>query len=163
MSYTIVPIGSVQSEGTMFRIEIEKPYRDGLLRLAEFSHVIVFWWAHRADNPRDRAFRKEKLYYANDIEAGVFACRSMRRPNPLGMTVCAILDVDAEIGTITVPYIDAESGTPIIDLKPYIGMNDRVKTLTPASWFKDWPQWIPEAPEDMPDWVMQKLMAAPEE
>ncbi len=160
--YTIQPIGSVQSADGMFRIEIDPPYRAGLLRLEEFSHVIVLWWADQADNAADRAFRTEKLYYADNIEAGVFACRTPRRPNPLGLSVCPLLDVDAATGSIIVPYIDAEPDTPVIDLKPYIGMSDRVKTLKPAAWFKDWPQWIPEQPEDMPDWVMAKLMDMPE-
>jgi tRNA-Thr(GGU) m(6)t(6)A37 methyltransferase TsaA len=163
MKFSITSIGSVQSDGVSFRIDIDEPYRAGLLHLADFSHVIVFWWAHKADNPLDRAYLTEKLYYADNIEAGVFACRTPRRPNPIAMTVCALLDVDTETGTIHIPYIDAEPGTPVIDLKPYIGMSDRVKTLTPAPWFKEWPQWIPEKEGDMPDWVMQKLMSVPED
>lgn len=163
MSYSIHPIGKVQAASGMFRIDIDEAHRDGLLHLNQFSHVIVFWWADQADNAHDRAVKTEKLYYADDIEAGVFACRTPNRPNPIGMTVCSIISVDEHEGTITLPYIDAEPGTPVIDLKPYIGISDRVKTLRTADWFNGWPEWIPEKPEDMPDWVLAKLTAEPEE
>lgn len=161
-TFTIRPIGSVEADASGFRIKIDETYRAGLLQLDQFSHVIVFWWGDQADTNQARATLTEKLYYADDIEAGVFACRTPNRPNPVLMSVCPILDINIESGTIVVPYLDAEDGSPIVDLKPYIGMSDRVKTLTPAYWFQEWPQWIPEQPGDMPDWVMAKLMDVPD-
>lgn len=162
-SYTVAPIGTVQMADGMFRIEVDAAYRAGLLKIGAFSHVIVFWWATGTDNAQDRATLTEKLYYADNIEAGVFACRTPRRPNPIAMSVCPIVDVDENAGTITVGYIDAEPGTPVIDLKPYIGMSDRVKSLNSASWFAGFPEWIPESAGDIPDWVMERLMREPEE
>ncbi|MAU08625.1 MAG: tRNA (N6-threonylcarbamoyladenosine(37)-N6)-methyltransferase TrmO [Anaerolineaceae bacterium] len=161
-TFTLQPIGSVEADTTGFTLKIDEAYREGLLGLDQFSHVIVFWWGDQSDTEQARATLTEKLYYADDIEAGVFACRTPNRPNPVLMTVCAILHIDAVAGTIVVPYLDAEDGTPIIDLKPYIGMSDRVKTLTPSSWFQGWPQWIAEKEGDMPDWVMAKLMNIPD-
>lgn len=162
-AYQVYPIGHVQVAGGMFSIVIDPDYRSGLKKLDEFSHVIVYWWANQVDNVNDRATRTEKLYYADNIEAGIFACRTPRRPNPIAMSVCQILNVNLDTGVITVPYIDADPNTPVIDLKPYIGMSDRVRTLQSASWFQGWPEWIPETEDDMPDWVMQKLMLTPEE
>lgn len=160
-TFTLHPIGSVEADTAGFTIKIDEAYREGLVGLDQFSHVIVFWWGDHVDTQQARATLTEKLYYADNIEAGVFACRTPNRPNPILMSVCPILDLDAEAGTLVVPYLDAEDGSPVIDLKPYIGMSDRVKTVTPAPWFQEWPQWIPEQPGDMPDWVMAKLMDVP--
>lgn len=161
-TFTLHPIGLVLADTAGFTLKIDEAYREGLLALDQFSHVIVFWWGDQADTEQARATLTEKLYYADDIEAGVFACRTPNRPNPVLMSVCPILDLDADAGTLVVPYLDAEDSSPIIDLKPYIGMSDRVKSLTPSPWFQTWPQWIPEQPGDMPDWVMAKLMDVPD-
>ena len=74
----------------------------------------------------------------------MFACRAEYRPNPIGVTVCPVIDVDEASGTVTVADIDAFDGTPIVDLKPYIGVTDRVRDVTTPPWFEDWPEWLPE-------------------
>jgi len=49
---------------------------------------------------------------------GVFATRSPRRPNPIGLTVVELLGRD---GTrLRVRGIDMLDGTPILDVKPYL-------------------------------------------
>jgi len=49
---------------------------------------------------------------------GVFALRSPRRPNPIGVTVVEVLDIAGNV--VRVRGIDAWPGTPILDLKPVI-------------------------------------------
>jgi tRNA (Thr-GGU) A37 N-methylase len=40
--------------------------------------------------------------------------------------------------------IDAFDGTPVLDLKAYIPMMDRVKNVRVPKWAEEWPEWIPE-------------------
>ena len=47
---------------------------------------------------------------------GVFALRSPRRPNPIGVTVVELLSIDGDV--LTVRGMDAFDGTPVLDLKP---------------------------------------------
>ena len=36
---------------------------------------------------------------------------------------------------------------PVLDLKPYLPVSDRVRDVTVAEWMKDWPMWMEEAGE----------------
>jgi tRNA (adenine37-N6)-methyltransferase len=49
---------------------------------------------------------------------GVFATRSPRRPNPIGLTVVQLLRRDGP--RLHVRGIDMLDGTPILDIKPYL-------------------------------------------
>lgn len=49
---------------------------------------------------------------------GVFALRSPRRPNPIGLTIVEILDISGNV--VRVRGLDAWPGTPILDLKPCV-------------------------------------------
>jgi tRNA (Thr-GGU) A37 N-methylase len=49
---------------------------------------------------------------------GVFALRSPQRPNPIGVTVVEVVDVERNV--VLVRGLDAEDGTPVLDLKPAI-------------------------------------------
>ena len=47
---------------------------------------------------------------------GVFALRSPRRPNPIGVTMVDLVAVDGNV--LRVRGLDAINGTPVLDLKP---------------------------------------------
>ena len=48
---------------------------------------------------------------------------------------------------MTLAYIDAFDGTPLLDIKPYIPVCDRVKNVKTATWFESWPEYYEEAEE----------------
>ena len=54
----------------------------------------------------------------DDRPHGVFATRSPRRPNPIGLTVVEVLGRDGR--NVRVKGIDMLDGTPILDIKPYM-------------------------------------------
>ena len=54
----------------------------------------------------------------DDRPHGVFATRSPRRPNPIGLTVVELLGRDD--GDLRVRGVDMLDGTPILDIKPYL-------------------------------------------
>jgi len=140
---TLHPIGTVVRDEHV-TLQIDDRYRPALAHLSDFSHVIVLWWVTGHDTPESREITRCELPYAPGVEAGVFACRSEYRPNPIGVTVCPIVDVDETFGRVTVADIDAFDGTPILDLKPYIGVTDRVREITVPAWFDGWPEWLPD-------------------
>jgi tRNA (Thr-GGU) A37 N-methylase len=49
---------------------------------------------------------------------GVFATRSPRRPNPIGLTVVQL--IRRENAELHVRGVDMLDGTPILDIKPYL-------------------------------------------
>jgi Uncharacterized conserved protein len=154
----ISAIGEVRADDARgyYALEIAEAYREGLLGLSEFGRVQVLWWAHGMDTPKMRSTLSCELPYAEGTRAGVFACRSEYRPNPVDLSSCGIVEVRLEEGLVVLDYIDAVDGTPIVDIKPYIPVCDRAKEIKVPSWFRSWPQWIedsgaffsgPEAPK----------------
>lgn len=142
--FQISAIGQVRRVERSVLVEISEPFRDGLKQLNHFSHVIVFWWASEHDTEASRSILQTDPPYAEDKRTGVFACRSEYRPNPIAMTVCPILDVDEVNGIVHVSNIDAYDGTPILDLKAYFPVCDRVKNATIPTWLRGWPEWMPQ-------------------
>lgn len=138
-------IGKVHVRDNRYYLEINQEQRPGLRELERFGHVIVLWWAHECDTQELRKKVVTEIPYANNMEAGVFSCRSEYRPNPVGITVCAISSVDLVSGILEVPYIDAFDGTPILDLKAYFPVSDRVRDFTVPEWVREWPEWQEEA------------------
>ncbi|HET6219496.1 MAG TPA: tRNA (N6-threonylcarbamoyladenosine(37)-N6)-methyltransferase TrmO [Acidobacteriaceae bacterium] len=85
----------------------------GLTDIEGFSHLFVIW-----EFDRSRDFELIGRPPFDDRPHGVFATRSPRRPNPIGLTVVALLR--RENGLLHVRGVDMLNGTPILDLKPYL-------------------------------------------
>jgi len=149
ISYQLYPIGYVRVsvEKQRYILQIDEVYRAALKEMEQFSHVMVFWWADKMDTQEHRSILTTELPYASGVEAGVFACRSEFRPNPIAVTIMMILDVDIENGIVVLPWIDAFDDTPIVDLKPYIPVSDRIRDYKVAEWLADWPEWMENAAE----------------
>jgi len=143
-TYQMYPIGRIRRAENGIHLEILEPYRPALRQLEHFSHVMVFWWADRHDNEKSRSTMQTEPPYARGKLTGVFATRAEYRPNPIAMTTCKLLGVDEQRGVVRVADIDAYDGTPIVDLKAYFPVCDRVKDATIPEWLSDWPEWMPE-------------------
>ncbi|GAG86399.1 unnamed protein product, partial [marine sediment metagenome] len=126
-------------------IILNKKYSPAIKELNHFSHVQVLWWADKHDNEKSRTIMQTTPPYGdNPPVTGVFATRAEYRPNPIGLTVARIEDIDIAEGKIKVQNLDAFDDTPIIDLKAYFPVCDRVKDATIPSWISGWPEWFPD-------------------
>lgn len=141
--FKIHEIGQIK-RGADITIQLKEEYRKGLLKAEEFSHINVLWWVNGHDKKDSRSICVTDLPYAENTEAGVFACRSEYRPNPIAVTVCPVKKIDREKGILTISNIDAFDGSPVLDIKPYIPVCDRVEKFRIPDWFKGWPEWLPE-------------------
>ena len=144
--FKLSPIGHIRAGQDVFRLEVKKEYRPALKGLDGFSHVNVFWWCHLCDDKEYRGILEcEQPYKNSPAQMGIFATRSPLRPNPIALTAVAILQVDYDHGVIHIPYIDAEDGTPILDLKPYHPSVDRVRDVAVPEWCRHWLQWAEDS------------------
>lgn len=127
--YQVRPIGTIQNGKDGIFIKLFPEYVPGLEALDGFSHINVLWWFSNCDNPADRCiFQAEQPYKNAPAVMGVFATRSPLRPNPIALTASEIIKIDADQGVIQLDYIDADNGTPVLDIKPYTPSLDRVET-----------------------------------
>ena len=98
-----------------------------------FSHLIVMFWFDRNDTPEKRAtLRVHPRADKNNPLTGVFATRSPRRPNLIGLSVCKIKAVEED--RIVIDSTDAFDQTPVVDIKPYIPVSDCVPEATVPWW-----------------------------
>jgi tRNA-Thr(GGU) m(6)t(6)A37 methyltransferase TsaA len=143
-SYQLHPVGTVHRTNGAIQLEIDEAFRPALKELDHFSHVLVFWWAHHLDNNEGRGVLQINPPYAEEHLTGIFATRSPARPNPIAVTACKLLSIDEEAGTVRVADIDALDGSPVVDLKGYYPVCDRVKEAHIPEWLADWPEWMPD-------------------
>src|SRR5437016_9277352 len=94
-------------------LDIASEFENGLMDIEGFSHLFVLWVFDRA-----KGFDLTGAPPCDDRVHGVFATRSPRRPNPIGLTVVELLA--REGSRLRVRGIDMLDGTPIIDIKPYL-------------------------------------------
>ena len=147
-NFEITPIGRIEvieNQG-VYRLQIDEAYRPALMGLGSCTHAIILWWADKHDNPEDRSSSLVMdLPYAPGLRSGVFANRSQARPNPIAITTSYLINVDEDSGTIDLAYIDAFDGTPILDIKPYLPMSDRVMDAEYPDWLVGFPDSMEEA------------------
>lgn len=108
-----VPRGLGASHEADGVLEIEPRLEPGLLDIEGFSHLYVIWVFDRSEG-----YSLTGTPPADTREHGVFATRSPRRPNPIGLTVVRLLR--REGARLHVRGVDMLDGTPILDLKPYL-------------------------------------------
>lgn len=94
-------------------LEIAPEFEAGLMDIEGFSHLFVIWAFDRSDG-----FELLGTPPFDNRPHGVFATRSPRRPNPIGLTVVALLG--REGSRLRVRGVDMLDGTPILDIKPYL-------------------------------------------
>ena len=94
-------------------LELRPDLEAGLTDIEGFSHLFVLWVFHCVDGYDLTAHPP-----ADDRPHGVFATRSPRRPNPIGLTVVELLGRDGP--RLRVRGVDMLDGTPILDIKPYL-------------------------------------------
>lgn len=117
-SFKLYPIGKVEVRKPVTRVRIFDQYKDALLGLAEWSHVLVFYWFDQNDTPeRRRILRVHPRGNKANPLTGVFACRAPFRPNLIALSTCKILSVEGTV--VNLDTIDAFDGTPVLDLKPF--------------------------------------------
>jgi tRNA-Thr(GGU) m(6)t(6)A37 methyltransferase TsaA len=94
-------------------LEILPQFEAGLKDIEGFSHLFVLWVFDHSEG-----FDLVGATPVDQQPHGVFATRSPRRPNPIGLTVVELLCRDG--AKLHVRGVDMLDGTPILDLKPYM-------------------------------------------
>ncbi len=99
-------------------LKILPDFEPGLTDIEGFSHLIVLWEFDRSPRVELRGEDLLASPPSDNRQHGVFATRSPRRPNPIGLTVVELLRRDGV--ELHVRGVDMLDGTPILDIKPYL-------------------------------------------
>jgi tRNA (adenine37-N6)-methyltransferase len=94
-------------------LEIDPELELGLTDIEGFSHLFVLWVFDRSEG-----FELLGTPPSDERPHGVFATRSPKRPNPIGLTVVELIRRDGP--RLHVRGVDMLDRTPILDIKPYL-------------------------------------------
>ena len=108
-----VPIQSVFSKGSKGWIEILPEYTDGLKDLDGFSHIFLIYHFHKSSGHSNLV-----KPFLDDEKRGVFSTRAPRRPNPIGLSIVKLEQI--EDNKLFIRDVDIIDGTPLLDIKPYV-------------------------------------------
>jgi len=127
-----IPIQPVFACGCRGIAELLPEFEKGLKDIDGFSHLHLIYYMHKAGEPALIV----KPYMGDQLR-GVFATRSPKRPNPIGLSVVRLIGRDG--GRLYLDNVDILDGTPLLDIKPFVArfdhrMNSRAGWLGP---FKD--------------------------
>lgn len=115
------------------RITFEKEFRnlDYFRGIEEFSHLWLTFVFDRVMGEYVRPLVRPPRLGGN-TKVGVFASRSPYRPNHLGLSCVAFesLELTNDGPLLKVSGVDLTSGTPIVDIRPYISYSDCVPQAT---------------------------------
>lgn len=104
---------AVPAEGTII-LEPGRNFEQALEDLAGFELIWVLYWFHRNSTWKPKVLPPR----GGRRKRGLFATRSPHRPNPIGLSLLRLLEIDRR--TLRVADIDLLDGTPVLDIKPYL-------------------------------------------
>lgn len=137
--FNVGSIGKVVCDEAGFQIALDKKYLEALIGLENYSHVQIIWWFSESDNEKSRNTLTVQTPYKNaPKKLGVFATRSPRRPNPIAISTSGITFIDQDSAIIGIEFIEAFSGSPVLDIKPYVPSLDRVEQPSVPDYTKHW-------------------------
>ena len=108
-----MPIQPAAAAGVKGSVTVDPQFQEGLKDLEGFSHLILVYHFHQAKTPV--LLTKPFL---DDIKRGVFATRTPRRPNRIGISVVKLLSIEGN--RLAIENLDILDGTPLLDIKPYV-------------------------------------------
>ena len=124
-----MPLQPIADEDGGSRIEVFEPHRGSLDDLEGFSHVWILAHLHESSG-----WDTVVPTFLDDRTHGTFATRSPRRPNAIGLSLARVVTVE-ELAVV-VDGIDLLTGTPVLDLKPYVPLFDTPQGEVRSGWFE---------------------------
>jgi len=113
-------------------IEVDAAYSqdEAFRELETFSHIWVVFVFHGVSNEKWKPTVRPPRLGGNQ-RIGVFASRSMFRPNPIGISVVELKNIERKGDKIILNIVGGDflDATPVLDIKPYIPYADSINTL----------------------------------
>ena len=127
--------GNVLSEITL----VDSLPEDCFEGIETFSHLEIIYHFNKADESKTLLGANHPRENKAWPNVGIFAQRKKDRPNHIGVTIVKIVSRTGR--TLIVSNLDADDGTPVLDIKPV------VKEFLPLDEVKQ-PAWISQLMKD---------------
>jgi tRNA-Thr(GGU) m(6)t(6)A37 methyltransferase TsaA len=100
------------------KIVIDEAYRRGMKDIQEGQDIMVIFYFHQSPEFAVNHLIQKPPHRSEQL--GVFSTCSPIRPNPIGMSVLRVIDIEENI--IYVKGLDMVDKTPVLDIKPLTGL-----------------------------------------
>lgn len=124
-----VPIQPIAADGYKGYIKLLPKYADGLKDIEGFSHITLFYHFHKI-----KGYELQVIPFMDNVKHGIFACKSPKRPNAIGLSTVKLIKVEANI--LYIEQVDMLDGTPLIDIKPFFAKYDN-RVDTKSGWLEN--------------------------
>ncbi|MEW6139959.1 MAG: tRNA (N6-threonylcarbamoyladenosine(37)-N6)-methyltransferase TrmO [Thermodesulfobacteriota bacterium] len=108
-----MPIQPVGGQGIRGEVKVHPEFSGGLKDLDGFSHIVLLYHFHLSSG-----YSLEVKPFLDDTLRGVFATRAPARPNPIGLSVVRLVEVQGNV--LVVEDVDIADETPLLDIKPFV-------------------------------------------
>ena len=117
-----------------FWITLNPEYASALKSLDNFNYIYVLYHLDQVIPPVELLTHSP---WAPELEIGLFASRSPKRPNPIGLSIVQLKEIQGN--ELIISGIDAYNGTPLLDIKPYHHFLDSLEDAN-NGWFDTLPE-----------------------
>jgi len=108
-----MPIQPNGARGVRGTVEIDDRFVAGLKDLEGFGRIILIYSFHKCTG-----HELHVTPFLDPAPHGIFATRSPRRPNAIGISVVRLVSMNGS--TLVIEDVDILDGTPLLDIKPYV-------------------------------------------
>jgi tRNA (adenine37-N6)-methyltransferase len=136
---TLTPIGVVKNtikkprfgsfKNDVSEIVLKKKLTDALRGIEDYSHVMIVYWMNKV---KEKVITHRPQGNPDVPIVGIFSCRCPQRPNPIAVTTVKLMSRKGN--KLKVKGLDILDGTPIIDIKPYWPVYDKVEAAKIPKW-----------------------------
>ena len=114
-------------------IEVHSDYAqdEAFRELETFSHIWVIFVFHGLKSKKWKPTVRPPRLGGNQ-RIGVFATRSMFRPNPIGLSVVELKNIERKGNNLLLHILGGDflDATPVLDIKPYVPYADSINSAT---------------------------------
>ena len=132
IGYVVSPVEETVDEkwgGVVSKVLLLPEYAAGL---DGFSHAMVVNYLNKAKYEPARHLKRRPRGLESMPLVGIFSQRAKDRPNPIGITAVRIIRAGTD--HLEVQGLDAINGTPVLDIKPYYPLFDRIENPRTPEW-----------------------------
>ena len=126
-----IPHQPQQNAPGEFWISVDAQYKEALFKVEAYRYIYVLYYLDQVKPPVELTVSPS---WAPSVQVGLFASRSARRPNPIGLSIVQIKEIEGS--DIIISGIDVYNGTPLLDIKPYVRALD-LKQDSNDGWYDE--------------------------
>jgi tRNA-Thr(GGU) m(6)t(6)A37 methyltransferase TsaA len=122
----------VRDKNGISQIVLRSDMVDALSGISDFSHLFVLFYLNQVTSQQRKTLKVHPRGRMDMPLTGIFAARTMFRPNPIGLTLVELISVEGNI--LTVKGLDAFDQTTVLDIKPYDFWDTATNVKVPEWW-----------------------------